>query len=72
MLPAAIALAERIAANGPLAVAATRELVRLSVTDPARAPERRRHWQEVVFSSEDAREGALAFVEKRPPRWKGR
>jgi enoyl-CoA hydratase len=72
VLSAAVALAERIAANGPLAVAATRELVRLSLTDPARALERRRHWQEVVFSSDDAREGAQAFVEKRPPEWKGR
>ena len=34
---------------------------------PARAAERLAHWQGVVFSSEDAREGATAFVERREP-----
>jgi len=29
-------------------------------------------WQAKVFSSEDAREGAAAFIEKRDPVWKGR
>ncbi|HEY6318937.1 MAG TPA: enoyl-CoA hydratase-related protein [Acidimicrobiia bacterium] len=72
VLPSALALAERIAANGPLALAAVKELVRLGVTDAARARERQREWQEVVFNSEDAREGATAFVERRPPVWRGR
>ena len=72
VLPAAVALAERIAANGPIAVAASRELVRLAASDPAKAWERLVHWQRIVFSSEDAQEGARAFVEKRPPVWTGR
>jgi enoyl-CoA hydratase len=72
VLPAAIALAERIAANGPLAVAASRELVRLAASDPAKAWERLGHWQRIVFSSADAQEGARAFVEKRSPVWTGR
>lgn len=68
----AVAIAERIAANGPLGLAATKELVRLAARDDAAARERLTAWQSVVFTSEDAAEGALAFVEKRLPVWRGR
>ena len=71
VLATALDLAERIAANGPLGVAASKELVRLSATDAARAEERMKHWQPLVFASADAQEGARAFVEKRPPVWTG-
>jgi enoyl-CoA hydratase len=72
VLPAALALAERIAANAPLSLAACKELVRLHATDPGRAVERLGHWRTVVFGSEDAKEGSTAFVEKRQPVWQGR
>jgi enoyl-CoA hydratase len=72
-LAAALELAAAIAANGPLAVAATKQIAR-SATDWTTAEGW--HEQEAVmrpvFTSEDAREGALAFAEKRPPVWRGR
>ena len=71
VLGTAIFYAERIAANGPLGVAAAKELVRLGLVDAGRAAERLGDLQARVFASQDAREGALAFLEKRPPVWQG-
>ncbi len=72
VLEVALDYAERIAANGPLAVKVTKELVRLAVVDAGAARERMQELQPLVFGSHDATEGALAFVEKRPPVWQGR
>lgn len=71
-LDAAIALAERITANGPLAVAATKRVI---VESRGWTPENQFAEQlkilMPVFASKDAIEGATAFAEKRPPRWTG-
>ncbi|MBX6387399.1 MAG: enoyl-CoA hydratase/isomerase family protein [Frankia sp.] len=69
---AAVALAERIAENGPLAVSATKELVQIATNDAPAATRRLREVQGSIFGSEDAKEGAMAFIEKRKPIWKGR
>jgi enoyl-CoA hydratase len=71
-LAAARELAAAIAANGPLAVRATKHIV--SHADEWPVTEFWDRQQEIVvpvFTSADAREGAIAFAEKRPPRWTG-
>jgi enoyl-CoA hydratase len=72
-LDAAIALAETIAKNGPLAVAATKQIARSSADWTLE-----QGWKEQqaimlpVFGSADAMEGATAFAERREPVWTGR
>jgi enoyl-CoA hydratase/carnithine racemase len=72
VLDAAVALAERIARNGPLGLRATKELVRTASTNLEKARSLAAEWQPRVFGSEDAKEGATAFIEKRDPVWQGR
>jgi enoyl-CoA hydratase len=73
VVDAAVELAERIAANGPLAVRATKRIM-YEVLDVSRdeAWELQQPYVAEVFASDDAKEGALAFVEKRSPNWQGR
>jgi enoyl-CoA hydratase len=72
-LDAAVALAGVIAANGPLAVAATKEIVQSApVWGPEEMWARQDQVIAPVFASEDAREGSVAFAERRPPVWRGR
>ncbi|MDV7241872.1 MULTISPECIES: crotonase/enoyl-CoA hydratase family protein [Rhodococcus] len=72
-MEAAMELARKITANGPLAVAVTKEVITQSRDWPAaEAFDRQRTMIDPVFTSADAREGALAFAEKRAPVWSGR
>ena len=72
VMDAALAMAMRIARNGPLALRATKELVRTASTDLAKAQALQATLQPQVFGSADAREGATAFIERRDPVWTGR
>ena len=72
-LDAAKALAARIVANGPLAVAISKQVILQS--EDWSADEMWQKQQELtmpVFISEDAIEGSVAFAEKRAPNWKGK
>ncbi len=72
-LEGAKALAAKIAANGPLAVRVSKQVMKES--RGWNMDERYKNQGKLiapVFVSEDAREGAAAFAEKRAPNWKGK
>ena len=70
---AALELAAEVARNGPLALKASKRIVESS-GDWAESEwwERQGEIAGPVMTSEDAREGAIAFAEKRDPIWRGR
>ena len=66
-------LAAKIVANGPLAVKVSKAVIKESRGWPMEERyERQTQLIAPVFVSEDAREGAAAFAEKRAPNWKGK
>ncbi len=69
----AMELAQKIAANGPLAVKASKQVI--AKTEDWSHDEMWAEQQKIiggVFTSADAREGAAAFAEKRKPEWTGK
>ena len=71
-LEGALQLAEAISANGPLAVAASKQVIR-EQQDWSQAEQWKNQYAltAAVFTSSDAREGAAAFAQKRAPNWTG-
>jgi enoyl-CoA hydratase len=72
-LEEALDLARRIAGQAPVAVLAAKEAIRQAGELPLSAGlqhERRAFF--LLFASDDQEEGMAAFIEKRPPQWKGR
>jgi enoyl-CoA hydratase len=71
-LARAIELAERITANGPLAVATTKEIM-VKSADWSEEEMWKKQLDHIIpiFTSNDAKEGAIAFAEKRTPNWTG-
>ncbi|HWE57299.1 MAG TPA: crotonase/enoyl-CoA hydratase family protein [Acidimicrobiales bacterium] len=72
-LATAMELAQRIEANAPVAVRASRRVVLAAATeDEATGWRMSGEAFAEAISSEDSKEGLTAFIEKRPPAWKGK
>jgi enoyl-CoA hydratase len=73
LMARAFEMADRIAANAPIALRITKELMWQEM-----GMHNQEEWTAIraqavpAFASEDAKEGAAAFAEKRPPVWTGR
>ena len=66
----ALALAQQITRNGPQAVSSAKQVVVESADWPPNARwQRQRELLETVLGSDEAREGATAFAERRDPNW---
>ena len=73
VLDTAIALAERIAKNAPLAVRTSKEVMKKSrELDEAQSWTINNDAFSMIGQSADALEGAIAFAEKREPNWQGK
>jgi enoyl-CoA hydratase len=71
-LASALQLADEVAANAPLALAASKQVLVRSVDWPLDEMfDRQEEYVNPVRESADAKEGARAFVEKRAPEWTG-
>ena len=67
------ALADEIAANAPLAVQATKRMMRLGLEDGFESNVHQVYLQLLpLFRTRDFQEGVRAFLEGRPPRFEGR
>jgi enoyl-CoA hydratase len=72
-LDAALELAAKVGANGPMAVRVSKQVISMSrLWSDEDMWERQRQLIDPVFKSDDAREGPAAAAEKRLPNWKGR
>jgi enoyl-CoA hydratase len=73
LMSAAEELANRIAENGPLAVKAIKEVVyrgiQMNIADGIRVEE---FFSKPLLGTEDAKEGPMAFMQKRKPVYKGK